>query len=156
MRVTICAVGRARGGPEAGICADYLDRFSKQGRALGLGPAAIKEVEPKGPGTPVSEATALRRALPAAAHVIALDERGRLLTSPDFAAQIGALRDRGLGDLAFLIGGADGLDPTLRDAADARLSFGPMVWPHMLARAMICEQLYRSATILAGSPYHRG
>ena len=76
--------------------------------------------------------------------------------SPEFAATAGALARRGARPAAaFLIGGADGLDPGLRDRADAVLSFGPMVWPHMLVRAMLAEQLYRAATILAGTPYHR-
>ena len=75
--------------------------------------------------------------------------------SPDFAQGLAAWRDQGLGDVAFLIGGADGLDPDLRVSCDAALSFGKMVWPHMLARAMLTEQLYRAVTILAGSPYHR-
>ena len=66
------------------------------------------------------------------------------------------LADSGIRDLAIAIGGADGLTPDLRDRADWLISFGPMVWPHMLARVMLSEQLYRAATILAGGPYHRG
>jgi len=64
-------------------------------------------------------------------------------------------RDEGRSDLAFVIGGADGIDSSLRACADAKLSFGKMVWPHMLARVMLSEQLYRAASILAGAPYHR-
>jgi len=86
---------------------------------------------------------------------LALDERGRMMSSPDFAQALARWRDGGRSDLAILIGGADGLDPALRDRADALLSFGPMVWPHMLVRVMIAEQLYRAASILAGAPYHR-
>jgi 23S rRNA (pseudouridine1915-N3)-methyltransferase len=84
-----------------------------------------------------------------------MDERGRALTSPAFAALLAGWRDGGRGDAAFVIGGADGVESGLRDRADAVVSFGPMVWPHLLARAMLAEQLYRAATILAGSPYHR-
>ena len=94
-------------------------------------------------------------AVPDGAVLCALDERGKVLSSPDFAAWLAGLRDQGRQDVAFLIGGADGLDPALRDAADQRLSFGKMVWPHMLARVMLTEQLYRAAGILAGTPYHR-
>jgi 23S rRNA (pseudouridine1915-N3)-methyltransferase len=112
-------------------------------------------VEPRRGTGPAPEAEALVRALPDGAALVALDERGRMLTSPDLAARLAARRDSGTQDLAFLIGGADGLDPALRDRADLVLSFGPMVWPHMLARVMLAEQLYRAATILAGSPYHR-
>jgi len=155
MRVHICAVGRLRAGPERALIDDYLTRFDRTGRALGLGPANIVEVEDKKGGGMAAEAVLLERAIPKGAVICALDERGKLMSSPDFAAQLGRWRDDGRGDLAFVIGGADGIDPSLRGQADAKLSFGKMVWPHMLARVMLTEQLYRAASILAGSPYHR-
>ncbi len=102
-----------------------------------------------------AEATLLGRAIPKGAVICALDERGKLMSSPEFATQLGRWRDDGRSDLAFVIGGADGIAPSMRAQADARLSFGKMVWPHMLARVMLTEQLYRAASILAGSPYHR-
>jgi 23S rRNA (pseudouridine1915-N3)-methyltransferase len=77
------------------------------------------------------------------------------MSSPQFAEKLSGWRDQGAQDIAFIIGGADGLLPEMRANADAKLSFGAMVWPHMLARVMLCEQLYRAASILAGSPYHR-
>ena len=77
------------------------------------------------------------------------------MTSPAFADVLARHRDDGRGDLALIIGGADGIDPALRAEADMALSFGKMVWPHMLVRVMLAEQLYRAASILAGSPYHR-
>jgi 23S rRNA (pseudouridine1915-N3)-methyltransferase len=77
------------------------------------------------------------------------------MSSPEFANRLADWRDAGRGDLALIIGGADGLAPELRARADASLSFGKMVWPHMLVRVMLAEQLYRAASILAGSPYHR-
>jgi len=155
MRVHICAVGRLRAGPERGLIDDYLKRFDRTGRALGLGPAQVHEVEDKKGGGMTGEAALLERTLPKGAVVCVLDERGKVMTSPAFATQIGDWRDAGRGDLAFLIGGADGLAPGLRARADFRLSFGKMVWPHMLVRVMLSEQLYRAASILAGSPYHR-
>ena len=87
--------------------------------------------------------------------IVALDERGRQSTSPEFAALLARWRDGGTQDVAFLIGGADGIAPRLRDRAHHLLSFGQMVWPHMLVRVMIAEQIYRAATILSGGPYHR-
>ncbi|MCL4152482.1 UNVERIFIED_CONTAM: hypothetical protein GTU68_004712 [Idotea baltica] len=102
-----------------------------------------------------AEAALLEKALPIGAAVIALDERGKVKTSPDFADDLARYRDDGRSDLAFIIGGADGIDPQLRARCDASLSFGKMVWPHMLVRAMLTEQLYRAASILAGAPYHR-
>lgn len=155
MRVTICAVGRLRAGPEHELISDYLQRFDRTGRALGLGPARVVEVEDKKNLGMSAEADLLARALPAGALVVALDERGRLQSSPEFAADLAGWRDKGRQDLAFIIGGADGIAPALRDRADAALSFGQMVWPHMLVRVMLAEQLYRAASILSGAPYHR-
>ena len=155
MRVTILAVGRQRAGPEAELVADYLTRFDRTGRALGLGPARVVEIDDRRGGGPEAEGALILRALPDAARLIALDERGRGLTSPDFAKALRREADTGLRDLAFAIGGADGLSEAVRTRADALMSFGPMVWPHMLVRAMLAEQLYRAAAILAGSPYHR-
>lgn len=155
MRVHLCAVGRLRAGPERALIDDYLTRFDRTGRALGLGPAQRHEVEDRKGGGMAAEAALLDRAIPGGALVCTLDERGRLMSSPDFAALLAKWRDAGRGDVAFVIGGADGIDPALRARADASLSFGRMVWPHMLARVMLCEQLYRAVSILAGSPYHR-
>lgn len=155
MRVHICAVGRLRTGPERALIDDYLARFNRTGRAHGLGPAEIHEVEDKKGGGMATEAALLERSLPKGAVIVALDERGKLLSSPGFAAKLGEWRDTGRQDVAFVIGGADGIAPDLRKMADFKLSFGQMVWPHMLVRVMLAEQLYRAASIAAGSPYHR-
>jgi 23S rRNA (pseudouridine1915-N3)-methyltransferase len=155
MRVAVCAVGRLRAGPEAALIADYLDRFGKTGRALGLGPAQILEVEDRRNAGIEAEAALLERAAPAGALLVALDERGAQLSSPELAGKLAQWRDGGRQDVAFLIGGADGLAPGLRARAGFALSLGRMVWPHMLVRVMLAEQLYRAATILAGGPYHR-
>lgn len=155
MRVVICAVGRLRAGPERDLIDDYLARFERTGRGLGLGPARVSEVEDRKGGGMAAEGELLLRAIPEAAAVCVLDERGRQMASPDFAGMLARWRDEARGEAAFVIGGADGLAPGLLDRADARLSLGRMVWPHMLARAMLAEQLYRAASILAGSPYHR-
>lgn len=155
MRVHICAVGRLRPGPERDLLDDYLNRFDRTGQQLGLGPAAVAEVDDRKGGGMAAEAALLNRSIPKGAATIALDERGKQLASPDFAALLARWRDEGRGDAAFVIGGADGLDPALRGKADLSLSFGKMVWPHMLARVMLAEQLYRAAAILAGTPYHR-
>ncbi len=156
MDIRICAVGRLRNGPEHDLTEDYLSRFSRAGRQLGLGPASVVEVEDRKGGGMRAEAELLGRAVPAGAFVCALDERGKAVSSPEFAQLLARWRDAGRPAAAFLIGGADGLAPQLRDGADFRLSLGPMVWPHMLVRVLLAEQLYRAATILAGSPYHRG
>ena len=155
MRVHICAVGRLRAGPEKTIIDDYLTRFDRTGRGLGLGPARVVEVEDKKGGGMVAEAALLGRAIPEGAVICVLDERGKIEKSPEFARRIENWRDAGRGDIAFVIGGADGIDMLLRQKADHALSFGKMVWPHMLVRVMLTEQLYRAASILSGGPYHR-
>ena len=155
MRLHICAVGRLRGGPEKALVDDYLTRCGRTGRALGLGPATVTEIDDRKADGKAAEAEALLRAAPDGAMLCALDERGVTMTSPDFAARLGRWRDDGAQNAAFVIGGADGLDRTVLDRADLILSFGAMVWPHMLVRVMLAEQLYRAAGILAGTPYHR-
>jgi 23S rRNA (pseudouridine1915-N3)-methyltransferase len=155
MRVHLVAVGRLRAGPELDLIKDYLTRFDRTGRALGLGPAQVIEVEDKKGGGMAAEAALLEKAIPNGSLICCLDERGKVMSSLDFADQLSGWRDNGRQDVAFVIGGADGIDPALRERADVRLSFGKMVWPHMLVRVMLTEQLYRAASILAGAPYHR-
>ncbi|MGB3409417.1 MAG: 23S rRNA (pseudouridine(1915)-N(3))-methyltransferase RlmH [Jannaschia sp.] len=151
MKITLVAVGRLRSGPEKALVDDYLERFARTGRGLGLPSVDVSEVEAR---ASLTETQAISRALPEGSLVVILDERGAPLTSPDLAQKIGDWRDRAR-DVVFVIGGADGLDADLRARADLAISFGAMVWPHMLVRVMVAEQLYRAAGILAGSPYHR-
>ncbi len=151
----ICAVGRLRAGPERDLIDDYTTRFDRTGRPLGLGPVVEHEVEDKKNAGMGAEADLLARAVPGGAVLVTLDERGKVISSPEFAAMLAKWRDGGRQDVAFVIGGADGIDPALRARADFSISFGAMVWPHMLVRVMLAEQLYRAATILGGGPYHR-
>lgn len=160
MRVMIVAVGRMKAGPERELAARYLDRAAAGGRLLGLSGFAVTELPESrasnADARKAEEARAIRAALPDRAVVIALDERGKSLSSPDFAARIADWRDAGRAALALLIGGADGLDPALRQDADLMISFSAMTWPHQLVRVLVAEQLYRATTILSGHPYHRG
>ena len=153
--MTILAVGRMKPGPEADLTRDRLARFDATGRAHGLGPARVVEVEDKRRRGPEEEARLLLAAAPDG-PLIALDERGAALDSDAFARRLTRYAEDGARDLAFAIGGADGHGPALRDRADALLSFGAMTWPHMLVRALLAEQLFRAASIVAGTPYHRG
>ena len=156
MKVHVCAVGRIRADqPERAIFEDYHMRFNRTGKPLALGPMYEVEVEDRKGGGMEAEAELLSRAVPVGALLVTLDERGRVLSSPEFAAELAKWRDGGRQDVAFVIGGADGIAPGLRARADYSISFGRMVWPHMLVRVMLAEQLYRAATILSGGPYHR-
>ena len=145
----ILAIGRMRDAPEAALFARYAAR---------LRPAPVLAELPEARGAEAEikrrEGAALIGALPAAAFVVALDPGG---LAPDSMALAGLLaRWRGLGrPLAFLIGGAAGLDAAVLARADAAWSLGPLTWPHFLVRAMLVEQLYRAQSIAAGHPYHR-
>ena len=144
-----------RDGPEASLFHDYLDRFNRLARGQGFGPVETIEVEMGKTPDPAKEAQGLRRVIPRDARTIAMDERGRMLSSVEFAELLADWKDDGRTHAAILIGGVDGLQPELRRSANVTISMGRMVWPHMLARVMLMEQLYRAASILAGHAYHR-
>ncbi|HWC63030.1 MAG TPA: 23S rRNA (pseudouridine(1915)-N(3))-methyltransferase RlmH [Rhizomicrobium sp.] len=159
MRLWIFAIGLARGTSEGVLCEEYVDRALKIGRNIGFSAVHVEEL-------PVAkardaklrmtdEAGRLAARLPEGAHIVLLDARGKGMTSEDFAEMLAALRDAGTRDLAFVIGGPDGLSPLPGKKAGRSLAFGPQTWPHLLARALLSEQVYRAMTILAGHPYHR-
>jgi len=153
LKLILLAVGKLARSPETELVKTYAERATNAGRALGLGPVEIVEVEARKPGK-AAEAETIAPHL-ADAHTIACDEHGQARSSRAFAEQIATLRDRGVRRLVFVIGGADGLDAAILARADGKLAFGPQTWPHAMARAMLAEQVYRAVTILAGSPYHR-
>lgn len=153
MRISLICVGRLRAASEAALANDYARRASATGRPLGFGPVDIVEIDNRSADRKAETRAVLSAA--AGARLAACDERGATMTSRAFAAHLGALRDEGLGRIAFVIGGADGLGADVLAAADERLAFGPQTWPHALARVMLAEQIYRAASILAGAPYHR-
>ena len=155
MKIHLCVVGKLRNGPEKDLIDDYLYRFEKIGRSHGLGPVSVNEVEDKKNGGMSNEAILLQRIIPKGSAIIALDERGEVISSPGFSKKLITYVNNSVSDLAIIIGGADGIDSNLREKADYKISFGKMVWPHALVRVMIAEQLYRAGSILAGSPYHR-
>ena len=155
MGITICAVGLLRQRPEAVLVSDYINRFNKLGRQLGFGPANLIEVEDKSGSGISAEATLLEKAIPKKSVICVLDENGKTLTSPNLASFLVSCRDNSKNNVTFLIGGADGIEESLKKKAECALSFGKMVWPHSLARVMLAEQIYRSATILLKTPYHR-
>lgn len=153
MRVTLIAVGRLKPGPTADIFAEYAGRLRG-----GLGMLRVIEVEARGDLAPAErmrrEAALLRASLPKGAAMVALDARGKTMTSEAFADFV-ARHQRAGRDLAFVIGGAEGLARDLVAAADSALSLGAMTWPHLLVRVLLAEQLFRAQSILAGHPYHR-
>lgn len=138
MLLHVIARGKIGRSPEAELVARYQKRLQW--------PLKVTELPETGGRTPDSLTPV---------KTILLDERGRQCGSDDFAALLGGWRDEGVREARFLIGAADGHAPGEREAADLLLAFGKATWPHLLARAMLLEQLYRATTILAGHPYHR-
>jgi 23S rRNA (pseudouridine1915-N3)-methyltransferase len=159
MLIAVNVVGRMKAGPEQELAARYFDRLARSGPGIGLEFAGVIEIAEGRSQSPDErrrdEAARLRNGIGSDAALIALDERGRSITSEQFAQRIGGLRDGGRRAAAFVLGGPDGLDPSLRAAAELVVSFGQLTWPHQLARIMLAEQLYRAVTILSGHPYHR-
>lgn len=159
MRVTLVAIGRARDEPEAALFERYWDRAAVSGTKLGFSRFSTNFIEtsrkPSVAERMREEADRLQQRLPRGAYVVVLDSRGQSLTSDGFAGQLARLRDTGITDVAFVIGGPDGLLPDFRDSAQARIAFGPQTWPHLLVRTMLAEQIFRALSILAGHPYHR-
>lgn len=160
MKIAVHAVGRMKAGPERELADRYFERFARSGPAVGLEFTGIAETPESRAQTAAErrreEGRALQPHLQAGAALLLLDERGRSLSSREFAGRLGRLRDDGRKGALVAIGGADGHDPSLRERADLVVSLGAMTWPHQLVRVMLGEQLYRAATILAGHPYHRG
>lgn len=159
MRMTLIAVGRMKAGPEQELAARYLTRLRKSGAALGLDFAGVVELAESraadADARKADEAARILAALPDKAALMVLDETGKTPSSDEFALRLAALRDEPLRDLGIVVGGPDGLSPSLRSQASAIVALGRMTWPHQLARILVAEQLYRATTILAGHPYHR-
>ncbi len=150
MKLLIAAVGKARPSPEQQLQADYLKRLPWK--------ITTKEIEDK--SEPAQKRKAREGQLLLAAckgygRFVALDESGKNLSSQEFADTLAAWQRQGESSFAFVIGGADGLDKTLTDAAHLVWSLGRVTWPHMLVRALLAEQLYRAHTLMSGHPYHR-
>ena len=139
MRLHIIARGKIGRSPESELVDRYAKRISW--------PFKVTELPDTG-GTLPAPLTPVREVL--------LDERGRQLSSEEFAAILSRWRDEGVREARFLIGAADGHGDTARQSADLLIAFGAMTWPHMMARAMLAEQLWRATSIIAGHPYHRG
>lgn len=159
MRLTVLAVGFSRGTAEGTLTDEFIHRAVQMGRNMGFPAVTVEEVAVSkardAKSRMAEEAAKLAAKVPAGAHIILLDAKGKGMTSEDFAEMLGALRDAATKDLCFVIGGPDGLGTLEGKRAGRSLAFGPQTWPHLLVRSMLAEQIYRALTILAGHPYHR-
>jgi 23S rRNA (pseudouridine1915-N3)-methyltransferase len=160
MRIAILAAGVARGTPQNALVEEYLTRARSIGRQQGITSIVVDEVAVsklrEARARMAEEGEKLAGRIPAGAHVIALDSRGKGMTSEAFSEMLAAMRDAGARDLVFLIGGPDGLDVGPNVKPGRSLAFGLQTWPHLLVRVMLAEQIYRAVTILGNHPYHRG
>src|SRR6201986_3126942 len=152
MRLTIIAIGQSRGTPEGALTEDYANRARAMGKRAGFTSVTIEEVNVsklrETRSRIAEEGEHLASRIPDGAHVILLDAKGKGLTSDAFAEMLGAMRDAGARDLAFIIGGPDGLKLPDRIKPGRSLAFGQQIWPHLLVRAMLAEQVYLGITIL--------
>jgi 23S rRNA (pseudouridine1915-N3)-methyltransferase len=159
MRLVVAAIGRLKDGPERELAERYRKRTEHTGRRIGFRDMEVVEIRESRAQEVgkrlVEESIALTSVIPDRAITIILDERGQSLDSATLAQRLGRWRDDGRPTAVFVIGGDDGLAPTLRDKANMRLAFGAATWPHQLVRVMLLEQIYRAMTILSGHPYHR-
>jgi 23S rRNA (pseudouridine1915-N3)-methyltransferase len=159
MRIVIAAVGRLKQGPERELAERYRKRATDVGRRIGLQAIDLVEIRESRADNAerrrVEESIAVANVIPERAVSVILDERGESAPSAAFAGHLQAWRAQDRPAVVFIIGGADGLAPGLRDKTSLALAFGAATWPHQLVRIMLLEQIYRAATILAGHPYHR-
>jgi 23S rRNA (pseudouridine1915-N3)-methyltransferase len=158
MRIVVAAVGRLKGA-ETELSERYRKRAAQTGRQLGWRDVEIVEIRESRADDAakrmLEESIALANVIPQGAAVVLLDSRGDNVDSNAFANQLAQWRADGKPAAVFIVGGADGLSPSLKDKAAMRIAFGTATWPHQLVRAMLLEQIYRAATILTGHPYHR-
>lgn len=159
MKITIAAVGKLKRGPAADLCADYSGRANSLARNLGFsGPTLIEVEAPKslsGDALKMREGELLLASLPEKAQLYLLDEHGKNLSSMGLKSELQHCRETNATEIAFVIGGADGLSDTIKRRAVKTFAFGAATWPHMLVRVMLLEQIYRAMTIMTGHPYHR-
>ncbi|MGH6767468.1 MAG: 23S rRNA (pseudouridine(1915)-N(3))-methyltransferase RlmH [Xanthobacteraceae bacterium] len=159
MRIVIAAVGRMKSGPERDLADRYGKRAAKAGRSVGLQDFDTVEIRESRADDPhrrmLEESIAIANIIPERAVTVILDERGEALSSATFAGRLQGWRAENRPAVVFIIGGADGLAPSLRDKASLAIAFGAVTWPHQLVRVMLLEQLYRAVTMLSGHPYHR-
>lgn len=159
MRLVVAAIGRLKDGPERELVERYRKRADQTGKRIGFRDVEVLEIKESRAQEVgkrmIEESIALANVIPEKAMTVILDQRGESLDSGALATRLGRWRDDGRPATVFVIGGDDGLAPSIRDKAAFKLAFGGSTWPHPLVRAMLLEQLYRSMTILSGHPYHR-
>jgi 23S rRNA (pseudouridine1915-N3)-methyltransferase len=159
MRIVVAAVGRMKQGPERELAERYRKRAADAGRSAGVSAFDVIEIKESRAGDAarrmLEESIAIANIIPDGGAIVILDERGESMSSSSFAGRLQGWRSQDRPAVVFIIGGHDGLAPSLREKSNLAIAFGAATWPHQLVRIMLLEQLYRAVTILAGHPYHR-
>jgi 23S rRNA (pseudouridine1915-N3)-methyltransferase len=159
MRIVVAAVGRLKQGPERELAERYRKRAADAGRSVGVSAFDIIEIKESRAGDAarrmLEESIAIANIIPDDGVIVILDKSGESMSSSAFAGRLQGWRSQDRPAVAFVIGGHDGLAPTLREKSNLAIAFGAATWPHQLVRIMLLEQIYRAVTILAGHPYHR-
>jgi 23S rRNA (pseudouridine1915-N3)-methyltransferase len=159
MRIVVAAVGRIKQGPERELAERYRKRAADAGRKAGISAIDVIEIKESRAADPgrrmLEESIAIANVIPEDAAVVILDGRGESMSSSAFAGRLQGWRVQDIPAVAFIVGGHDGLAPTLREKSSLAIAFGAATWPHQLARIMLLEQIYRVMTIIVGHPYHR-
>ena len=144
MKITILTIGKFKSSPLKPLFETYQKRLER--------PAELIELEAS---SKQEESELLLKKLPTGSYVIALDEKGKELSSPEFSKKLESLQVEGASHFTFLIGGAEGHTSDLKNKANLLLSLGKMTWPHMIVRLLLLEQIYRAQQIIKGHPYHK-
>jgi 23S rRNA (pseudouridine1915-N3)-methyltransferase len=159
MRIVVAAIGRLKQGPERELAERYRKRAADAGRSAGVTAVDIIEIKESRAGDAarrmLEESIAIANIIPDDGVIVILDPRGESMSSSAFAGRLQGWRSENRPAIAFIIGGPDGLAPSLREKSPMAIAFGAATWPHQLARIMLLEQIYRAITLLAGHPYHR-
>jgi 23S rRNA (pseudouridine1915-N3)-methyltransferase len=159
MRIVVAAVGRIKQGPERELAERYRKRAADAGRKAGINAIDVIEIKESRAADPgrrmLEESIAIANVIAEDAAVVIMDGRGESMSSSAFAGRLQGWRVQDISAVAFIVGGHDGLAPTLREKSSLAIAFGAATWPHQLARIMLLEQIYRAMTIIVGHPYHR-
>ena len=155
MKLILRAGGQVKSGPEREMTTDYIQRAAGLAKGTGFTSVSEEEIDLRSAKSRAQETQKLMSGIDPSAKLVIFDERGKQPTSREVARQISDWRDSGISQCYFVIGGADGFEPSELPGNAVRWAFGPQTWPHKLVRVMAAEQIYRALSILGGAPYHR-
>jgi 23S rRNA (pseudouridine1915-N3)-methyltransferase len=156
MRIKVYWVGRTQNAPIKSLISDYVARLSHLASVeIVEMPDLSKRRGLKGASLLSAERVEMEHALSPEGRKVVLDAQGKQFSSPEFARWFAAAQTQGMREIAFILGGPDGIDPALLQQANVRLSLGAMTWTHEMARVLLLEQIYRAFSILRNIPYHK-